>query len=325
MNRRTFLTSAVAGTVGAAVTGSSAAADVAPAQLPAPSPMRGFGQGPAPVAPEKLARIGIMTLNYNSILKLPWNATPTPTQTLALFDLPQYYVDQYGVRNIEFQHTHLAPGTSDPDPAFLRDFKAKIDAAGCHANQINLEIGVITNLSADARAAWLARARTWVDAAPLIGATRLLLNQTGLTDANMAGAISVWKEIQEYARPKGIKFAAECRPYSTTEYGPPADLPNRTRFIWGLMQECAVAAGSYTNLDFGRTGRFLSQQELHAAIKATLGSNSGNLHVKSSPLWDLGVAIRFTESLGFKGLYTIEVDFDPAVRVVYNTVLGNLA
>jgi hypothetical protein len=91
------------------------------------------------------------------------------------------------------------------------------------------------------------------------------------------------------------------------------------------MQECAEASGGYTNLDFGRTGRFLSQQALHDAIRGTLKTNSGEMHVKMTPHWDLGTAVRFAESLGYKGLYTIEVDFDPAVRMIYNTVLANLS
>lgn len=284
------------------------------------------GQGPAPVAPEKLRRVGIMTLNYNSVLKLPWDAAPSAARTLAPLDVPRFFVENYGVTNLEFQNSHLAQGTRDPDPEWFRELKAKLDAAGVHANQINLEIGVITQLStAEQREAWLVRARKWADAAPLLGATRLLINQTGLSEANKADAIAAWKAFQEYARSKGIKISAECRPFSSTAYGPPANYPDRGRVIWGLLQECAEASGGYTNLDFGRTGRFLSQQELHEAIRATLKTNSGNLHVKMTPHWDLGTAIRFTESLGFKGLYTIEVDQDPAVRMIYNTVLANLS
>ncbi|MCC7009572.1 MAG: hypothetical protein IT184_12220 [Acidobacteria bacterium] len=325
MNRRRFLTNAMAGVAAAAtVRADGAQAPMGPRSATA-NPT-GRGEGPAPVPLEKLARVGIMTLNHGPMLRLPWNATPSPAQTLALFDLPQYYVDQYGVRNIEFQHTHLAQGTSEPDVAFFRELKSRIDAAGSRANQINLEIGAITELGApDARAAWMAHAKKWVDAAPVLGATRLLLNQSGLNDQNMAVATAVWKEIQDYARPKGIKISAENRPYNSKEYGPPADLPNRSRFTWGLLEECARAAGGYTNVDFGRTGRFLSQRELHEAIAGMFTSNAGSVHVKTSPLWDLGTAIRYTESLGFTGLYTIEVDLDPAVRMVYNIVLANMA
>jgi hypothetical protein len=39
----------------------------------------------------------------------------------------------------------------------------------------------------------------------------------------------------------------------------------------------------------------------------------------------VGIAIRYAESIGYKGLYTIEVNQDAAVRVIYNAILANLA
>jgi len=44
-----------------------------------------------------------------------------------------------------------------------------------------------------------------------------------------------------------------------------------------------------------------------------------------SPAWHLGTAIRYAESIGYKGFYTIEVSEDPAVRVIYSAILGGLA
>jgi hypothetical protein len=322
MHRRTFLATGLAA-VGTALQ-SRAAAQGTPYAKPAGA--AAAGQGPAPVAPGKLRRIGIMTLNHSSMLAFPWDAKPNPARTLPVLDIPRYYLDNYGVTNVEFQHSHLAPGTSDPDPAFIKGLRARLDAAGSRANQINLEIGQITQLSTPAlRDAWLARARKWADVAPLLGATRLLINQTGLNETNKTDAIAAWKAFQDYAAPKGLKICAECRPFSSSSYGPPADHPDRARVIWGLLQECAEAAGGYTVIDFGRTGRFLSQQELHEAIKGTMPSNAGSVHVKMTPHWDLGTAVRFAESLGYAGLYTIEVPEDPAVRMVYNTVLANLS
>ena len=46
---------------------------------------------------------------------------------------------------------------------------------------------------------------------------------------------------------------------------------------------------------------------------------AGSMHIKSSPDWDIGKAVAFAESIGYKGLYTIEVNPDPAIRIVYNT------
>lgn len=44
-----------------------------------------------------------------------------------------------------------------------------------------------------------------------------------------------------------------------------------------------------------------------------------------SPTWHLGTAIRYAESIGYKGFYTIEVNEDPAVRVIDSAILGGLA
>src|SRR5260221_6521600 len=46
------------------------------------------------------------------------------------------------------------------------------------------------------RAKWMTIGKQWVDAAPIIGCPRLMLNQTGLNEENKANCISVWKEIQ---------------------------------------------------------------------------------------------------------------------------------
>jgi len=360
MKRREFLVG-TAGVVGAAGLGFAQAPAQAPAGGQQGAPGRGGGGGrggPAPVAPEKLARIGMMTLNHGSIMKTPWAANPTPAQTMSVLDLPQYYVDMYGVRNVEFQHGHLAQDTTNPDPAFIKEMKAKLDAAGSKANQINIEIGsmarwpleskVAVALAGEERATWLAVGKKWVDVAPLLGIKRLMLNQGTLTDDSKAGVISLWKELQDYAKPKGILISNETRgsgppqpqaargggagrgaaapvPAAPAPAAPAMPEPERQRYVWGILAECAEKAGAYTNLDFGGAGRFINQQQINAAIKGMMKTNSGSMHIKSSPDWDIGKAVAYAESIGYKGLYTIEVNPDPAIRIVYNTILSNLA
>ena len=255
----------------------------------------------------------------------------------------------YGVRNVEFQHGHLAQDTTNPDPALFKEMKAKLDAAGSRANQINIEIGVMSQMGADgkavalggdARAAWLTTGKKWVDVAPLLGIKRLMLNQGALTDDSKAGVISLWKDLQDYARPKEIMISNETRGSGVPTPGggrgaqaaapapPPAPaMPEdeRLRYVWGILNECVEKSGGYSNLDFGGAGRFRNQQQLHDAIKGLMNRNSGSMHVKSSPDWDIGKAVAFAESIGFQGLYTIEVNPDPAIRIVYNTILANIA
>ena len=222
---------------------------------------------------------------------------------------------------------------------------------GSRANQINIEIGTMaqmgpdgkaTALAGDARAKWLDTAKKWADVSPLLGITRLMLNQGALTDDSKEGVISLWKELQDYARPKGIMISNETRgsgvpaagagrgaagQAATTPPAPAPDLPEpeRLRYVWGILNECAERSGGYSNLDFGGAGRFGNQQQLHDAIKGMMNRSAGSLHVKSSPDWDIGKAIAFAESIGYRGLYTIEVNPDPAIRIVYNTILANIA
>jgi hypothetical protein len=285
-----------------------------------------------------------MTLNHGAIARTPWAANPTPAQTMTVLDLPEYYVTQYGIRNVEFQHGHLAQDTTNPDPAFFKEMRARLDAANSKANQINIEIGTMAQLgpdgkaaalSGEARAKWLETGKKWVDLAPILGVTRLMINQGALTDDSKAGVTSLWKELQDYARPKQIMISAETRGSGVPTAGrgagapatPPAPMPEaqRLRYVWGILNECIEGAGGYWNLDFGGAGRFANQQQLHEAIKVNMKRSAGSIHIKSSPDWDIGKAVAYAESLGYKGLYTIEVNPDPAIRIVYNTILANIA
>ncbi len=327
MNRRQFLAGGAAGAAAIAAHGITGAA-----QAPAgPGPTapgggraggRGAGRG-AGIPAEKLARISLMTLDFNAMLKLPWATNPRPTQTLELLDLPQYYMDQYRVPNMEFQTDHLAPNPERELPGldFIKQMRAKLDAAGVSASQINLEIGGMGNLEGEALQAWLTRAKAWADLSPVLGVTRLMVIQDGLAEDTKAKAVTAWKALADYARPKGIKISAETRGAGGGRRGAPAPVP--TRPSWMLLKEVIEASGGYSNVDIGGAAA-AGQQELHDCIKALYPTSSGNMHIKSSPLWDIGQAVKFTESLGYKGLYSIEVNPDPAIGIVYNTILANL-
>jgi sugar phosphate isomerase/epimerase len=288
----------------------------------------GRGPGtPANVPAAKLARVSLMTLNFSRLLKFPWTQHPNENQTLDLFDLPKMYQDVYGVSHIEFQHDHLVNGEqTPPDAAFFREMRGRLDAAKVTATQVNIEIGEIPNLAGEAREKWMTLGRKWVDAAPIIGVTRLMLNQSGLNEENKANCISVWKEIQDYAKPKGIKISAETRGTGRGRGQPPpspSDARAEARAAFDLLRQVVEAAGAYSNVDIGNVGA-PDQQTLDDAIKALYPTSSGNMHIKSSPNWDIGAAVRYTESLGYRGLYSIEVNGHAAVRQVYAIILANV-
>ena len=285
---------------------------------------------PAPVSPQKLSRVSIMTLCFDTILKTPYTPTPTPEQTLTIFDLPQMYVDVYGVRNIEYQHRHLAAPTDsktgpiDGEPAVLKELRSKLDAAKVTMTQINLEFGTEQSISgptAEGRKMAVERTKKWIDNAEMLGCPRVMINQqqAQLNKTNRATAVAAWKEMADYGRTKKVTVSAETRGAGTPEFVKELGMKP-----WQFLADIIKEAGARSNVDLGNVGA-MTQQELHDCIKGWMPTSAGSMHVKSSPMWDIGTAVRFTESIGYKGLYSIEVGTHPAVRIVYNTILSNIA
>jgi sugar phosphate isomerase/epimerase len=331
MKRREFLKGAAAGAAGVVGLSSLGLAQ-APAQAPAQgqqgAPGRGGGRGrggPAQVPAAKLARISLMTLNFGAYM-IPNNpdAPRTPDQTLTLFDLPKMYVDMYGVHNIEYQHGTISK--SETDPAFIKELKAKLDESQSTMTQINLEIGqeAISNADAAMRAKAIEHVKLWIDIASQYGCKRVMINQQQgmLTKERKADAITTMKAMADAGRPKGVMISVETRGANPPMVnGQPQDLGMKP---WEFMADIIEAAGANSNVDIGNVGA-MNQDELHACIKRWFKTSSGNMHIKSSPNWSIGTAVRFTESLGYKGLYSIEVSRHEAIRIVYNEILANLA
>ena len=286
-----------------------------------------------------------MTLNHSNMIKLPWQEA-TPERTLDIFDLPQYYVDVYGVRNVQFQSNHVAQDNDNPDLSYIRELRAKLDAAGTKAHQINIEIGTMAQMGPDGKAAalvgrcarGLARARKKMGGSVARPGRDAADAQPGSAHRRQQGRRHVALEgspglrdterHQDFRRDarRGVPDQGGGRGQAAAPAAAP-DMPEpeRLRYVWGILWECTLGSGGYTNLDFGGETRFHNQQQLHDAIKGLLPRNAGGMHTRVSPTWDLGTAIKYAESLGYKGMYTIEVSEDPAVRIIYNAILANLA
>jgi sugar phosphate isomerase/epimerase len=282
----------------------------------------GRGRGPAPVAPAKLARISLMTLNFNSYLKNAEEPT-APDRTLTPFDLPKMYVEMYGIRSIEYQHTTIVQ--SETDPAFIKELKARLDENNVAMSQINLEFGMVQSISnkdAAGRQQAVDHVKQWIDIAAQYGCPRVMINQqqAQLTKETREGAVAAMKAMADYGRPKNVKVSAETRGVGTPEYVQQIGGVKPWEFMIGVIKD----AGAASNVDIGNVGA-MNQQELHDCIKGWFPHSSGNMHIKSSPFWDVGQAVKFTEGLGYKGLYAIEVARHEGVRIVYNTILANLS
>ena len=318
------------GAAGIAATGVTSFAQGAPpaSQAAGPPPGHAGSTGPAQVSQTKLSRLSMMTLMFGMYRSDTdaGTSTQSPERTLTVFDLPKMFVDRYGVRNIEFQLGDIVQ--SETDPGFIKRMKATLDEHQVKMAQINMEIGAETGMTGDAagRRAGIDRLERWIDIANQYGCKRLMLNQNqgALTKERRAAAVAYMKELADAGRPSGVTFSVETRG-PAQPVGPnqqPADLGMKPwEFMIGIVRD----AGAHSNVDIGNAGA-TSQEELHDCIKAWHPYSSGNMHVKTNPYWSMGTAVRYAESLGYKGLYSLEVNNagHAAIRMVYNEMLGSL-
>ena len=170
------------------------------AQTPSPSPTK--------VKQSTLDRIAIMTLNFQSILKVP-DVQDNPNRTLELFDIGEMLADRYKVHKVEFQHYHLA----STEPSYLKELRSRLEKSKSRATQINLEFGQLNMSAPQQRDRLLAidLTKMWVDHAVLLGAQRVMINQGQPTHENKSYGIPTLKTMVDYGKSKKIIVSVETR------------------------------------------------------------------------------------------------------------------
>src|SRR5688572_557829 len=155
-----------------------------------------------------LDRIAIMTLNFQSILKVP-DTQPGPNRTLELSDIGEMLADTYGVRKIEFQHYHLA----SVEPSYFKDLRSKLEKSKSRATQINLEFSGLNISAPQNRDRLLAidLTKMWIDHAVTLGAQRVMINQGQPTQENKVHSIPTLKAMVDYGKSKNIIVSVETR------------------------------------------------------------------------------------------------------------------
>jgi hypothetical protein len=255
----------------------------------------------------KLARVAIMSLCFNSILKNP-SQPDNPARTLDIMDLGQMLADRYGVHNVEMQHAHF-PST---EPAYLMGFRDRLAKTMSRVTNINLEFGP-QNISATdpaVRQQAIDRTKEWIDHALALGCPRIMVNQGAPTQENKDVAIAALKAMGDYGKSKNIMVAMENRGGGGGRQGapapgaPPASPAAPVPAAWVLLVEIIKGSGTYANCDLGN---FPDQDTQHAGIRGMFPLTDGNCHVKLNPArYDLPAALALVKQLRYTGLYSIE-------------------
>jgi len=322
-----------------------------------------WAQNATPADRSKLDRIAIMTLNFQSILKVP-DVEDNPNRTLELFDIAQMIADKYGVHKVEFQHYHIP----SVEPSYLKELRSHIEKSKSRMTQINLEFSGLTMSAPRQRDRLLAidLTKMWIDHAVMLGAQRVMINQGSQggtapvmpTHENKVYGIPTLKAMADYGRSKGIIVSVETRgagggnrgggagrgtapgaptgqapdtpaPSTSSGQAPSAAAPATPAMpqpeVWALLAEILKGAGAYANVDVGGAGA-ANQEELHQCLRLLFPFTAGSMHTRVNARWDLATAIKFLEhDLGYKGLYTIEAsNGHEGTQAIYDVVVANI-
>jgi hypothetical protein len=295
-----------------------------------------WAQAPQRAKQSTLDRIAIMTLNFQSMLKVP-DVEDNPNRTLELFDIAQMIADKYGVHRVEFQHYHI-PST---EPSYLKELRSHIEKSKSRMTQINLEFSGL-NMSAPRvrdRLMAIDLTKAWVDHAVLLGAQRVMINQGAQggtasvmpNNENKVYGIPALKAMADYGKSKGIIVSMETRGAGggggrRGGGAGTAGAPGGGQAPAGAAAPAAAAAASAPSAPappatppmpqpevwalmaeiLKATGAHANvdvggagaanQEELHQCLKMLFPYNAGSMHTRVNTRWDLATAIKYLEN-----------------------------
>ena len=256
MRRREFLMSSAAGAAGGV--------------------MWGQAQDPA-----KLSRIGVMSLDFENILKDPANPSD-PKRTLDIMDYPDMLAQRFGVHNVEMQHEHFL----STEPAYIQQFLGRVKKAKSVVSQINLEFEALNVSATDPirRLETIDLTKQWIDHAVTLGCPRVMVNQGTLEPAVRPAAIETLKTINAYAKTKKVFITFEVRGQN-----------------WEVELDVIKSSGILPHAD---CGWFPSEEARVKALRLIYPHTAGNSHVLTGS--NIADSVKIAKELGYKGLFTIE-------------------
>lgn len=238
--------------------------------------------------PEKLARIAVLSLNFDGIMKTPRHPDD-PKRTLDFMDFPDMVVERYGVHWVEPFSTHFA--STEPD--YLQAFLARVKKAKSRINQISVG-GLSLNMSEPdpiKRVEAIDLTKRWIDHCVALECPRLQVNQGSLAPEVREGATQALKAMTDYGKSKNpvVHVTLETRGGPTT---------------WQDLVAVIKAAGAWANPD---CGNFPDEESRHAGLRVMYPMSSGSSHVHYAPeRWSLPDVIAIQKEVGYTGLLAIE-------------------
>lgn len=213
---------------------------------------------------------------------------------LTLFDVPAYYRDRFGIRNLELWGHHF----ESLDTAYLEALREKIEAAGAQVINVQADDDYdLASTNEEERQRSLQRVRRWVDAAALLRSRAVRINP-GRPDGSVEKSIASMKEVNAYCKSKGLPLLIE------NHFGLEMDPDIHLR-----IRREAGPENVYTLPDFGNYPVESMWEALEKILPyaylvsaKTVEFNERMEHVS----YDFERCVRLAERAGFKGIYSVE-------------------
>lgn len=254
-----------------------------------------FGTAFVQAASSDEDRLGMSTVIFRNRFKQtkPKDVAEIKSE-LRLLDVPKYYSDRFGIRNLEFWSNHF----ESLEPAYLKELRASVEAAGSRVVNVQVDADYdLANTDEAIRERSLQEALRWVDAAALLGSQAVRVNP-GRTGGSIDKSIASMKIVNEHCKAKGLPLLIEN--HFGIEMDPDVHLRIRAE---------AGPQNVYTLPDFGN----YSPEQMWSALEKiiphaymisakTVAFNERMEHIT----YDFDRCIQMAERAGFKGIYSVE-------------------
>lgn len=245
----------------------------------------------------------------------------TLTNELTLLDVPAYYRERFGIRNLEFWSYHF----ESLEPSYLKELRRRIEAAG--AKLVNVQVDTDYDLASKdeaERKRSLEHVFTWIDAVAALGGSAIRINP-GRADGSVAKSIESMREVNRYCQTKGLPLLTE------NHFGIEMDPDIHLR-----IREGAGPENLYTLPDFGNYPVETMWESLQKILPfaylisaKTVEFNERYEHIT----YDFDRCVQMAERGGFKGIYSVEqwnrgyqdLDYERVAEWMLERVRANLA
>jgi sugar phosphate isomerase/epimerase len=245
----------------------------------------------------------------------------TLTNELTLLDVPAYYRERFGIRNLELWSYHF----ESLEPSYLKELRRRIEAAG--AKLINVQVDTDYDLASEdeaERKRSLEHVFTWIDAVAALDGAAIRINP-GRAGGSVQKSIESMRAVNRYCQTKGLPLLTE------NHFGIEMDPDIHLR-----IREGAGPENLYTLPDFGNYPVETMWESLakilpfaYLVSAKTVEFNERYEHVT----YDFDRCVKMAERAGFKGLYSVEqwnrgyqdLDYERVAEWMIERVRANLA